>query len=150
MLLISETILQPVSTTNSSEHMKVFFVRGNEKLVDGDDEVGGSRLYGGAILSRNPKNVGKWLKVKMAKIGRKFDALNVTSFQNKIFLNDHLGNGFHKYELVWTPKEISFFIDGINYGSLNSNLRESAMAEKIKSAVNWGSNGPFDREVSVV
>lgn len=68
--------------------------------------------------------------------------------QSKSFPNDHLGNDFHKYELVWTPKEISFFIDGINYGSLNSNLRESAMAEKIKSSVNWSNNGPFDKEVS--
>ena len=32
-------------------------------LVDGMEDVGGSRVYGGAILSRNPKNVQRWLKV---------------------------------------------------------------------------------------
>jgi beta-glucanase (GH16 family) len=69
-------------------------------------------------------------------------------FQSKNTANEHLGSAFHKYELVWTPKEISFFMDGINYGSLNSSLRESAMAEKIKSSVNWSNNGPFDKEVS--
>lgn len=62
----------------------------------------------------------------------------------------HLGNSFHVYELVWTPSEVSLLIDGINYGSLNFNLRESAMAAKIKSAVNWANNGPFDKEVSDV
>lgn len=56
----------------------MLFVRGNEKLADSGEEVGGSRVYGGAILSRNPKNVHKWLKVKMAKITRKFNASNVT------------------------------------------------------------------------
>lgn len=58
-----EIILQPVTRTNSSKHLKVMFVRGNEKLVDGQDEVGGSRVYGGAILSSNVKNNDKWLKV---------------------------------------------------------------------------------------
>lgn len=73
--LILETILQPVSRTNSSEHLKVLFVRGNEKLVDGEEEVGGTRVYGGAILSRNPKNIQKWLKVEIAeKTKKKFDA----------------------------------------------------------------------------
>lgn len=64
--LILETILEPVSRTNSSEHLKVLFVRGNEKLVDGEEEIGGTRVYGGAILSRNPKNIQKWLKVETA------------------------------------------------------------------------------------
>lgn len=63
---------------------------------------------------------------------------------------NHLGNDFHLYELTWTPTEISLFIDGIKYGSLNSNLRESAIAAKIKSAVNWTNQGPFDEEVSDV
>jgi hypothetical protein len=46
-------------------------VRGNEKLLEGNEEIGGSRVYGGAILSRNPKNVRKWLKVKIKiRVGR--------------------------------------------------------------------------------
>lgn len=56
--------MQPVARTNSSEHLKVLFARGNAKLVDGTDEVGGRRVYGGAILSKNAKNNDKWLKVK--------------------------------------------------------------------------------------
>jgi hypothetical protein len=44
--------------------MKVMFMRGNELLSDGGIEVGGSRVYGGAILSKNPKNNLKWLKVR--------------------------------------------------------------------------------------
>lgn len=126
--IYAQTILQPVLRTNSSEHLKVFFVRGNEKLVDNKmGEIGGSRVFGGAIMSRKAMNIGNWLK-------------------NKTFPNDHLGNNFHVYELVWTPSVISLFIDGINYGSLNSNLRESAIAANIKSAVNWAHNGPFDKE----
>jgi len=54
------------------------------------------------------------------------------------------------YELVWTPTEISMLVDGISYGSLVANLRESAMAAKIKSAVNWANNGPFDKEVNAM
>lgn len=73
----------------------------------------------------------------------------ILSSQSKA-LPSHLGNDFHIYELLWTPSEISLFIDGISYGSLNSNLRESAMAAKIKSAVNWSNNGPFDKEVNAV
>lgn len=78
--------------------------------------------------------------------------LNVTflSLQSKALPGNHLGNDFHIYELTWTPTEISLFIDGINYGSLNSNLRESAIAAKIKSAVNWANNGPFNEEVSAI
>lgn len=70
--------------------------------------------------------------------------------QSKLFPGNHLSNGFHVYELVWTPTEISLFIDGINYASLNSTFRESAMAAKIKSAVNWANNGPFDKEVNAI
>jgi hypothetical protein len=44
--------------------MKVAFVRGNENIKDGIEEVGGSRVYGGAILSRRSKNIYKWLKVR--------------------------------------------------------------------------------------
>lgn len=33
-------------------------------LVDGADEVGGSRVYGGAILSKSSRSNDKWLKVK--------------------------------------------------------------------------------------
>lgn len=43
--------------------MKVMFMRGNELLRDGETEVGGNRVYGGVILSKNPKNNLKWLKV---------------------------------------------------------------------------------------
>lgn len=76
---ISEATLQPVSRTNTSEHLKVFFVRGNEVLVDGMEDVGGSRVYGGAILSRNPKNVQRWLKVTIkSEWNGKVDAWNVT------------------------------------------------------------------------
>lgn len=57
-----------MSRTNTSEHLKVFFVRGNEKLFEGNEEIGGTRVYGGAILSRNPKNVQKWLKVKIKSV----------------------------------------------------------------------------------
>lgn len=63
MFLFQEITLQPVSGTNSSEHLKILFVRGNEKLFDGADDVGGNRVYGGAILSRNAKNNDKWMKV---------------------------------------------------------------------------------------
>lgn len=52
------------------------------------------------------------------------------------------------YELLWTPTEISLFMDGISYVSLSPNLKESAMDAKVKSAVNWTNNGPFDKEVS--
>lgn len=145
-----------MASTNSSEHMKVLFVRGNEKLLDGLEEVGGQRVYGGAILSRNPKNNDKWLKVKSNDcIGDDDAHITVGAFfffilQSKAFPNNHLGTDFHVYELMWTPSEISLFIDGINYGSLNSNLRESAMSAKIKSAVNWANNGPFDKEVKAI
>jgi Glycosyl hydrolases family 16 len=70
--------------------------------------------------------------------------------QTKSFPNSHLGDDFHIYELVWGPKEITLSIDGINYGSLNSNFRESAVQAKIKSAVNWDKNAPFDKEVKTI
>jgi hypothetical protein len=61
---ITEISLHPISTAeNSSQHLKVFFTRGNQLLKDGSEEVGGSRVYGGAVLSKNAKNFGKWLKV---------------------------------------------------------------------------------------
>ncbi|CRK97738.1 CLUMA_CG011118, isoform A [Clunio marinus] len=129
--LYSQILLQPIvsetTSLNSSRHLKILFVRGNENLVDGQDNVGGSRVYGGAVLSKNVKNNEKWLK-------------------SKEFPNDHLGNEFHVYELLWTPSQISLSIDGKSYGSLQSTLRESAIEAKIKSAVNWANNGPFDKE----
>ncbi|XP_070491505.1 beta-1,3-glucan-binding protein-like isoform X2 [Chironomus tepperi] len=118
---------QDEASNITTQHLKVFFSRGNENLIDDTDEIGGRTVYGGAILSKNPKNNLKWLK-------------------KKNFPNTHLGNDFHIYELLWTPSEISLSIDGIKYGSLSTNLRESAMAAKIKSAVNWANNGPFDKE----
>jgi len=70
-----ELLLEPVSRTttpaNATEHLKVLFVRGNEVLKDDSVEIGGSRVYGGAILSRNAKNNDKWLKVRCCGSARK-------------------------------------------------------------------------------
>jgi hypothetical protein len=71
----AEITLQPqlraeeMSNGSSSQHLKVFFVRGNEQLKDGEEDVGGGRVYGGAILSKNPKNNLKWLKVSSLRPG---------------------------------------------------------------------------------
>jgi hypothetical protein len=140
--------LKPEANESSSQHLKVFFARGNEHLTDAGEEVGGARVYGGAILSKNPKNNVKWLKVNGAPRFSPFLASHTWfKLQSKHFAGTHLGNDFHIYELLWTPTEITLSIDGVAYGSLSSNLRESAMVAKIKSAVNWANNGPFDKEV---
>lgn len=65
----------------------------------------------------------------------------------------HLGNDFHLYELKWTPSEIVLSLDGQIYGTININLRASALKSNIKKASEWNANNllaPFDKEVFIL
>ena len=65
----------------------------------------------------------------------------------------HLGNDFHLYELKWTPNEIVLSLDGQVYGTININLRTSALKSNIKKASEWNANNllaPFDKEVFIL
>lgn len=66
MLFVPELLLQPAISTNinTTEHLKIAFIRANEELLFDGEDVGGRRLYGGAILSKNANNNNKWMKVK--------------------------------------------------------------------------------------
>ena len=67
---LTEMTLQPQSesldiSNITAQHLKIFFIRGNENLKDDVEDVGGKMAYGGVILSKNPKNNLKWLKVNV-------------------------------------------------------------------------------------
>jgi hypothetical protein len=64
LLISPEIVLQPAeSSYNGTEHLKIAFIRSNEILQEGGIQVGGSRLYGGAILTRDSQYTDTWLKV---------------------------------------------------------------------------------------
>lgn len=67
-------LLQPAVSTNinTSEHLKIAFIRANEELLFDGEDVGGRRLYGGAILSKNAKNNDKWMKVKKVHLIQRY------------------------------------------------------------------------------
>ncbi|CAO1390700.1 unnamed protein product [Diamesa hyperborea] len=126
-----QLLLQPAISTNinTTEHLKIAFIRANEELLFDGEDVGGRRLYGGAILSKNANNNNKWMKNKLT--------------------TTHLGKDFHLYELKWTPNEIVLSLDGQVYGTININLRTSALKSNIKKASQWNADNllaPFDKE----
>lgn len=74
-IVLSEILLQPAVSTNinTTEHLKIAFIRANEELLFDGEDVGGKRLYGGAILSKNAKNNDKWMKVKKVHLIQSYE-----------------------------------------------------------------------------
>lgn len=108
----------------SSGQIRIAYIRGNEKLVADNEEIGGSVLYGGPVLDLSDQRY--FLKSKRN--------------------NEHYGNQFYNFELLWTPKSLRFYVDDVQYGEIKPNNLANT---NIKHASIWSTGeelAPFDKE----
>ncbi|KAG5869472.1 hypothetical protein JTB14_024768 [Gonioctena quinquepunctata] len=87
---------------DNQNRLVIAYARGNKVLTGNDGiDLGGSLLFGGPILStREP--------------GRS-EKLSSTKSTSGTF-----GESFHTYRLRWTQDSIELFVDGVNFGLINS------------------------------
>uniref|UniRef100_T1GKW3 GH16 domain-containing protein n=1 Tax=Megaselia scalaris TaxID=36166 RepID=T1GKW3_MEGSC len=60
--------------------------------------------------------------------------------------NEHYGNQFYNFELLWTPKSLRFYVDDVQYGEIKPNNLANT---NIKHASIWSTGeelAPFDKE----
>ncbi|KAH8234633.1 hypothetical protein KR032_001005, partial [Drosophila birchii] len=79
---------------DNGDAIRYAIVRGNEKLSDNaDTEIGGSRVFSGAIYkSKRRTEIHEEIKY--------------------IDSNNHFGEHFHNYSVIWHEKKIVYKVDG--------------------------------------
>lgn len=108
-----------------SGQIRIASVRGNEFLQSNNEEIGGRVLYGGPIL-----DVGE-------------QSRDVLKFKSQ---NEHYGDSFHEYEVVWTPNYLRFLVDGVQYGDIKVTDIRSPHIKHAHLWYNGGALAPFDKE----
>lgn len=107
LLLFNEDIMLQESSkfvdNPYANQIRIAFARGNNQLKKNstNEEIGGSRLYGGIFQKPNLIN---------------FE--DIRSQTNPT----HWGDEFHNYVLLWTPTKISLAVDGKTYGEIDKSL----------------------------
>uniref|UniRef100_A0AAG5DBC2 GH16 domain-containing protein n=1 Tax=Anopheles atroparvus TaxID=41427 RepID=A0AAG5DBC2_ANOAO len=117
----------------ASGQMWIAHIRANRMLVSADGkQIDGHRLRGGVLIS----NTGPLRE----------------DFLRSNLNDEHFGDQFHVYGLMWTPDQISLTIDGFQYGTLRTNFRQHGHQRNLTQANLWNVNAPlapFDREFYV-
>ncbi|XP_055371894.1 gram-negative bacteria-binding protein 1-like isoform X2 [Condylostylus longicornis] len=134
--LFSELLLQPTDNyygieNYASGQLRMAFVRGNTALIDANGtDISGQKVYGGAVLAVGELLREMWLK-------------NTT-------IDEHFGNRFHNFTLMWKEDSITTMVDGDVYSELYQQHFENLYERyNLKYAKTWGSNtnmAPFDKE----
>lgn len=65
------------------------------------------------------------------------------------FGQEHFGNDFHTYSIIWTNSSIRFLVDGLEYGTDTGGYKN---LQSIPNAIHWesGTNmAPFDQEFHI-
>ncbi|KAH8410737.1 hypothetical protein KR222_002192, partial [Zaprionus bogoriensis] len=92
-------MLQPVSThaeTHYAKQMRIAFARGNAHLRSiKQEDISGNRLYGGIIFWHRG-NAVQVLKDKLSE--------------------NHYGNDFHNYTMIWQRNKLTLMVDEETYG----------------------------------
>ncbi|XP_053674668.1 beta-1,3-glucan-binding protein [Anopheles nili] len=114
----------------ASGQMWIAHVLANRQLMAADGkQLDGRRLRGGVLITNTEPVRSEFLRS------------NVN--------DDHFGDQFHVYGLVWTPEQIALTIDGFQYGTLRQNFRQLAHQRNLTQATHWNAEAPlapFDRE----
>uniref|UniRef100_A0A9I3CJN8 GH16 domain-containing protein n=1 Tax=Anopheles culicifacies TaxID=139723 RepID=A0A9I3CJN8_9DIPT len=114
----------------ASGQMWIAHILANRMLVARDGkQIDGHRLRGGVLITNTAPG--------------RFD------FLRSNVKDDHFGDQFHVYGLVWTPEQILLTVDGFQYGTVRTNFRQHAQQHNLTQANLWNENvplAPFDRE----
>lgn len=155
-LFLESTNAEYGTTAYASGQMRIGFIRSNEILTSKEfNSIGGNRLSGGVVLTPGEKYRDLWLKVKDEK--RQFSFWNFYNlniflifFFQSVLQNEHLGNGYHIYTLIWTDQDISVALDNVVYGTIRGGFKEYGAQNNISQSSQWSTGGfmaPFDKEV---
>lgn len=109
----------------SSGQIRIASIKGNEKLSADNEEIGGSVLFGGPVLDIGEEN-RNLLKSKKN--------------------NEHYGNQFYNFELLWTPKFLRFYVNDVQYGEIKANHLRSTNIQHAYLWANGEEMAPFDKE----
>uniref|UniRef100_A0A182YJJ4 Uncharacterized protein n=1 Tax=Anopheles stephensi TaxID=30069 RepID=A0A182YJJ4_ANOST len=114
----------------ASGQMWIAHILSNRVLVAGDGKkIGGYRLRGGVLITNTDPVRSDFLRSNVKE--------------------EHFGDQFHVYGLVWTPEQILLTVDGFQYGTLRPNFRQHAQQHNLTQANLWNAESPlapFDRE----
>ncbi|XP_050090855.1 beta-1,3-glucan-binding protein 2 [Anopheles aquasalis] len=115
----------------ASGQMRIAHILANrilERVTDGK-QIDGHRLRGGVLITNQATLRGELLRSNSA--------------------DEHFGDAFHVYGLIWTPDQIAVTVDGFQYGTIKTNLRQFAHQRNLTQANLWNVErpmAPFDRE----
>ncbi|XP_052872110.1 beta-1,3-glucan-binding protein 1-like [Anopheles cruzii] len=115
----------------ASGQMWIAHILANRMLVMASDgkQIDGHRLRGGVLITNT------------ANLRADFLRSNVNE--------DHFGDQFHVYGLVWSSEQIALTIDGFQYGTIRVNFRQQGHQRNLTQANLWDAThalAPFDRE----
>ncbi|XP_049297504.1 gram-negative bacteria-binding protein 1-like [Anopheles funestus] len=117
----------------ASGQMWIAHILANRMLVARDGkQIDGHRLRGGVLITNSGPVRSDFLRSNLN--------------------DDHFGDQFHVYGLVWTPEQILLTIDGFQYGAVRTNFRQHAQQHNLTQANLWNAEAPlapFDREFYV-
>lgn len=134
---LSELYLQPYENyygyaDYASGQMWIAHILANRMLAAADGrQIDGHRLRGGVLITNTGPVRSNFLRSNLNE--------------------EHFGDQFHVYGLVWTPEQILLTVDGFQYGALRTNFRQHAQQHNLTQANLWSADAPlapFDREVS--
>ena len=134
---LSELYLQPYENyygyaDYASGQMWIAHILANRMLAAADGrQIDGHRLRGGVLITNTGPVRSDFLRSNLNE--------------------EHFGDQFHVYGLVWTPEQILLTVDGFQYGALRTNFRQHAQQHNLTQANLWSADAPlapFDREVS--
>ncbi|ETN65516.1 Gram negative binding protein subgroup A [Anopheles darlingi] len=134
--IFPQLLLQPVENYYgyadlASGQMRIAHILANrilERVSDGK-QIDGHRLQGGVLITNQATLRGELLRSNSA--------------------DEHFGDAFHVYGLIWTPDQIAVTVDGFQYGTIKTNLRQFAHQRNLTQANLWNAErplAPFDRE----
>lgn len=137
--LFPELLLLPVNKVYDTEsytagfssgEIRIGFVRGNDRLTNGTQDIDGTQLTAGLILAPNQKHRHKWTRTKTA----------VT----------HWGDNFHNYTVTWTRNSIAMAVDGVIYANFRDPFCSNPeLCSDISHSSNWQKGldlAPFDQD----
>ncbi|XP_034482814.1 gram-negative bacteria-binding protein 2-like [Drosophila innubila] len=99
-------ILQPVNSKcddDNVNHIRIGYTRGNKFLHDKNiNQIGGNTLFGSVVLWRDGRNFTEYTQ------------------QMPGLPEQHYGDAFHNYTMIWRKDRIIFKVDGFNYGEITN------------------------------
>jgi beta-glucanase (GH16 family) len=84
---------------------------------------------------REARQYCAWLLVRPNPDSPRFHRSDCERVEDKIHLSDDLSAGFHVYAIDWSPKRVTWFLDGVPYFSISEEIPHEPMVIVLELAV---------------